>query len=167
MPEKPMKVGEIAKTLGVDPNTVRNWCERYAAYLSDAAKPTDGGTRLFSSRDVSILTYIHSCLHSGLNHTEISMKMAERGSNADGEDIIVGMVEVMPTESPPTPQEGQGDALIVHVALTAMQEQINGIVRNQTTLLREATLRGALLGAIAALAFAAFVVWVFWLTGSG
>lgn len=166
-PEKPMKVGEIASTFGVDSNTVRNWCKRYADYLSPAARPAGGGVRLFSSRDFAVLSYIHSALNGGMIHDEIAVKMAEMSFN-DGEvDIIVGLADVLPPEATPTSQEGQGEALAVQVALSTMQSQIEAVRSNQERLLNRELRYGMMMGSIVTLAAAAFLLWVLWLTGSG
>lgn len=163
MNAKPFKVGDLATQLGVVPNTIRNYCKRYAPYLSAGANPPAGRERLFTTRDLNVLTYINVAVNEGVQHDELTVQLAAKTFNDGEADVVVGMVEVMPAKVAPSPQEGQGDALAVHAALSTMQAQINAIQRTQTTLLRAAVLWGALWGAIGALTFAGFVVWVLWL----
>jgi DNA-binding transcriptional MerR regulator len=159
MPETPVKVGEIAKSLAVDPNTIRNYCRRYPQYLSPSANPANGGTRLFTSRDVALLSFIHSALHSGMNHAEISMKLHEKSFNVDGQDIVVGMVDVVPAQAAQTALA----PLALPAEISIMRHEIDEIRATQRLLLRAAVLWGALLGAIAALVAGGFMLWVLWL----
>lgn len=160
MTEKPMKVGEIAKTFGVDPNTVRNWCERYAEYLSDAAKPPTGGVRLFSSRDFTVLSFVNSALNGGMIHDEIAMKMAETSFNAGESDIILSYIDIPPPQTKITTQETQ--YVVIELPSTAIA-RFEAIERRLDARDRSIMLWGALWGAIAALGLGAFVLWVLWL----
>lgn len=166
-PEKPMKVGEIASTFGVDSNTVRNWCKRYADYLSPAAKPAGGGVRLFSSRDFAVLSYIHSGLNGGMNHDEIAVKMAEMSFNDGQVDIIIGLADVLPPEATPTSQEGQGEALAVQVALSTMQNQIEAVQRRLDARDLKAIYEAERRGAAVALVFVGFLLLFAWLLVNG
>lgn len=166
-PEKTMKVGEIAKLLDVDPNTIRNWCKRYAPYLSPTANPPTGNDRYLSARDYNVLAYIQSAVNGGLNHHELVVKLGEMSFNDGEADIIIGLSEVLPPQAYPTPQEGRSDALMVQEALSTMRGQIEALRRTQQVLLSEALRWGMLLGSIVTLAAAAFLVWVLWLVARG
>lgn len=123
MNAKPMKVGEIAMQFNVTPNTVRNWCRRYAAYLSAGANPTGGGERIFSPRDIAVFAYVHTAMQDGVNHGEIALQLAEKTFNSDGEDLFVGLTEVVsttPAQAPPTAQESPSDAGMLPIVLSSM-----------------------------------------------
>lgn len=106
MNEKPRKVGEIAEALGVVPNTIRNYCKRYASYLSASANPPANGVRLFTTRDLNALTFIHAAVKEGASHDEITVQLAAKSFSDGDVDVIVGMAEVLPPEASPEPQEG-------------------------------------------------------------
>lgn len=56
MAEKPWTVGEVAKTLGVASQSLRNWCDRGKG---PKHRTTPGGTRLFDPDDVR--KWLESC----------------------------------------------------------------------------------------------------------
>lgn len=123
--EPPRRVTDLATAFGVDPNTIRQWCKRYAAYLSDGAKPPSGGTRLFSSRDFGVLSYVDSALKSGMIHAEIAMNMGEMSFNDGESDLIVGTAEVLPPDSPlihPESPHQEGVQLILNELVSLRQE---------------------------------------------
>lgn len=142
--ESPRKVSDLAAAFGVDANTIRQWCRRYAQYLSAGAKPPSGGTRLFSARDFSVLSYVHAALNSGMNHAEIGMKMAEISFNDGESDVIVGLPEVLPPESPPdqgdSPQDHLDSPSPAHEGIEAV---LNEIVSLRQELAKERARQGS------------------------
>jgi DNA-binding transcriptional MerR regulator len=158
MSETPMKVGEIALQLGVDRNTIRNWCRRYAAHLSEGANPPPGGQRIFTTRDANVLAYIHTAMNDGVNHDEIAIRLGEKTFNEGEIDIVVGETPVQPTtpvEMPPETTRPASDApeapILLPVLLTSIDKRIDALERAQQ---HGMTMfwRGAVLGLIGALA---------------
>lgn len=151
----PTTTRQLAKIAGISEQSVRNYSYDYAELLSPQARG-GAGPRLFSDEDVQILCTVASLRREDVPRAEIIARL-QRG------DIVVDTT-TKPHDATPSAQQGQGDALVVHMALSTMQARIDAIQRTQSTLLRAAVLWGALWGAVAALAFAGFVVWVLWLT---
>lgn len=76
--QMPRKTGEIAKDLNVTPNTIRNWCELYARFLSPLANPTLGNQeRIFTPRDVTVLKMIAQLRAERKTHSEITQRLSE------------------------------------------------------------------------------------------
>lgn len=133
---------------------MRNYSYDYAELLSPQARG-GAGSRLFSDADVQVLVTVANLRREDVPRAEI-IERIKHG------DIVVDSAP-SPHQAAPSPQEGQHAPLVAQMALSSMQHQINAIQRHQATLLRAAVLWGALWGAVAALAFAAFVVYVLWL----
>lgn len=161
--EPPRRVTDLATAFGVDANTIRQWCKRYAAYLSDGAKPPVGGTRLFSSRDFAVLSYVNSALNAGMIHGEIAMNMGEMSFNDGESDIIVGIAEVLAPESPsihpesPTPHEGI--QLVLNELVSLRQELATERAKQGTRM--DYFMSGAVVGIFCAIIVAAlwFYLW--------
>ena len=130
----------------------------YAELLSPGARG-EAGARAFDDADVQTLCTSAALRREDVPRAEIIARL-QRG------DVVI---ETTPSPQQTTPNDGegqkagQGDALAVMVVRSDLQRQIDALARTQSTLLRAAVLWGALWGAVAALVFAAFVVWVLWL----
>jgi DNA-binding transcriptional MerR regulator len=164
MNEKTMKVGEIAIQLGVDRNTVRNWCRRYAPHLSETANPPLGGERLLTTRDVNILTYIHTAVNDGVSHDEIAVRLGEKAFNDHEIDIVVGEEQdtALTTQPTETPQDAPQEPLLLPAVLTAIDGRIEAMERRLEAQIAETRavqrdrmsmfIWGAIVGLIGALA---------------
>jgi DNA-binding transcriptional MerR regulator len=76
-----MKTGEVAARLNVTAQTVRNWKDKYADFVSPHLGQTGkGGTLFFNDKDVRVLATIAECKQQRFTHEEI-LKVLERGQN--------------------------------------------------------------------------------------
>ena len=168
MPERTLKVGDVAKHLGVDPNTVRNWCKWYAPYMSPGANPPSGSARTLTLRDQNILTFVQFAMKEGMNHAELSEELARKTFSNNDVDIIVGLTEIVPT-SPQDEQEGRGELILLPLTLSNMREDTNALraeFRHEITLIQQENGRlraewmwwHRLEGAVAGLALASFIL---------
>lgn len=67
-----MKAGEISKRLSVHPNTIRNWSDEFASFLSgDTTAEAPGGRRRYSEADVHILATIAQLKQQGLKNEQV------------------------------------------------------------------------------------------------
>lgn len=129
MNANPMKVGEIAKQLGVTTNTVRNWCRRYAESLSESANPPGGGERLFTTQDVNVLAYIQSAMNEGMNHAEIAVRLGEKEfSSAEVETIVPTPGTSITTHHQP-PQDAPDSPAMLPAVLQGIDSRFQAIER--------------------------------------
>lgn len=161
-PESPRRISDLATAFGVDANTIRQWCKRYADYLSPEAKPPSGGTRLFSSRDYGILHYVHSALKSGMNHAEITLKMGEISFKEGESDIIVGVTEVIqgdsPSIQPDSPPDSQPITLVLNEIVLLRRELSEAQARQSTG--KDQFLSGVVVGIFCVIVVAALWAWL-------
>jgi len=66
-----------ANRLNVTTNTVRNWSEQYADYLSASARPGQQSERRFTERDLTVFEYIKQLRSEGLKEDEIKQRLSE------------------------------------------------------------------------------------------
>jgi DNA-binding transcriptional MerR regulator len=67
-----MKTGEVAERLGVSRQTVRNWKDEWAKYLSPGLSNSAKGVPLvFSDRDVMVLATVAACKEQQFSNEEI------------------------------------------------------------------------------------------------
>lgn len=52
------QVSDVARLFGVDRDIIKKWCHEFSDYLSSAATPPKGQTRLFGESDVRVLALI-------------------------------------------------------------------------------------------------------------
>lgn len=154
----PTTTRQLARLAGISESSLRNYTHDYAELLSPAGRG-DLGARAFSDDDVQIICTIAALRKEDVPRAEIIARL-QRG------DIVIDATpspqQATPSQ-PPTAQEGHSEALTRIDVQPMLLARIEAIERHQQTLLRAATLWGALWGAVAALVFAGFVVWVLWL----
>jgi DNA-binding transcriptional MerR regulator len=66
-----MNVSSVARLVGTSPDSLRRWCEEYAAFLSPSAVPPKGTERDFNTHDIRILNYIGAQRKAHALHDEI------------------------------------------------------------------------------------------------
>jgi DNA-binding transcriptional MerR regulator len=71
-----MKPADVAKTLDVSTNTVRNWTSWFALYLSDGAAPDGQKQRSFTPDDLRVLDAVAAWRLQGLQRNDIAQKLA-------------------------------------------------------------------------------------------
>jgi DNA-binding transcriptional MerR regulator len=101
------KAGSIAGELGVHPDTIRNWTERFPEFFSPEARGEKGLRRVFTIEDEDILYSIRTWLGQGFQFETIRAKLA------DGERL-----QTIP--SPSKPLEGES-ALAVYSQLRQLE----------------------------------------------
>lgn len=155
---------QVADRANIHPNTVRKYSGQYAALLSHHARGEDGA-RLFTDEDVDTLCAIAALRRTGMHATAIVEQL--------GEAAAPSVIDLAPTEATQTAHAGHTDATqplavqsIQHAAYIALHARVARVERHQDALIRAALVRGAIWGAIGALAVGAFYLWVLWLTMS-
>lgn len=149
---------QVAKIAHVHPNTIRLWATEYADFLTPAARG-ETGPRLFSDEDTEILRSVATLRATGMPPAEI----VERLRQQDAPSIID--VTTGSTTGPQSHTDGLQAPQMALQVQSSLMARLDALERTQTTLLRAATLWGALLGAIVALAGAAFVILLLYLLG--
>ena len=75
----PHKVGDIAKLVKREQQTIRDWTDRFQAHLSPGANPGTGKTRIYSDDDRAVMVAIRQGLDEGLSLDEIDISLASGG----------------------------------------------------------------------------------------
>ena len=71
-----LKVGEVAKSFNIDPQTVREWSEQFSEFLSPEANPPKGATRYYSQDDVVTLAFVYRSRRGDATFDEIREAMS-------------------------------------------------------------------------------------------
>ena len=75
------KSSHVQRLFSVSPETVRNWSEEFAEYLSVTATPGTGRHRIFTHEDMEVFALIAELKEKGLTYTDIhaALKNNQRG----------------------------------------------------------------------------------------
>ena len=75
----------ITALFGISPQTVRNWSEEFARYLSALAAPGRGRNRQFSEDDMRVFSLVAALKKSGATNEDIHLALAsgQRGDLLD------------------------------------------------------------------------------------
>ena len=65
-----------AELLGINPLTLRRWCDYHAAYLSSGCNPPTGQARRFTDKDIEILKHVKHLRSQGFSTTIINEQLA-------------------------------------------------------------------------------------------
>lgn len=152
-----LTVSQVARQADIAPNTVRGYVKKFPDLFSEAATPLQGERR-FNSDDVATICSLSALKNSGMPLTEA----AERLRSQEAPAMIDAVAT--PLQAPASPQTALDAPQAPIVVYADLQARIEAIERRQDVLLRAAALWGALWGAVAALAFAAFVELLWWLS---
>src|SRR5260221_8858103 len=71
-----MRMGQAAELIGKHQNTIRNYAERFAEFLS--ASPGKGEHRNFTDEDVRILAFVSKLMDSGMDQNAITQTIRQR-----------------------------------------------------------------------------------------
>ena len=71
-----LQPSQVAARLGVDPATIRRWCEWHASHLSEGASPVPGGQRRLTEKDVQVLQEVQRLRLAGLKTQDINEQLA-------------------------------------------------------------------------------------------
>lgn len=151
----PLTPTQVARRANVSVQSVRNWTNDYAEFLSPAARG-ETGTRLFDNEDVDTLCTIAALRKSGVPPAEVAARLRSGAPT---------VIDAEPQAAPQKPTDAPHDAIMSHQVQSMLVARLEAVERTQAVLLRAAVLWGALLGAIVALAAAGFVLWVLYLVG--
>lgn len=79
------KVGDVARRFGINPQTVRQWADEFAGYLSPDANPAKGETRVFDNDDLQVLALVAYMRNQGAGFDEIkaALDSGQRGLMMD------------------------------------------------------------------------------------
>ncbi len=118
------KPADAARACNASPNTIRNWCRDYAAFLSPGASG-HGGDRLLTDRDMQVLQMIAQLRAEKMLLPEITARLREVTFG----DIAPPGPSAPPStlQSPQNAQDGLQQTQGVLVALQALQAQVDAI----------------------------------------
>jgi DNA-binding transcriptional MerR regulator len=101
-----MKTNQLARRLGVSPNTIRNWADEFSEFLSESLTSRSSGTRrIFSDRDSLILATIADLRAKGLTQDQIIEALQKEK-----------LVEALPGAATPEEEDAQKSIALVPVA---------------------------------------------------
>lgn len=89
----PKLTGQVAKDIGVTPQTIRTWATRFSQWLSTEAS-AEGQTRHFSDSDVEVLRAVAHFRSLNLPYDEIAEQLRA------GAHLTLATEEEMPPEGP-------------------------------------------------------------------
>lgn len=110
---------QVAKKANVSAQSIRNYSTEYADLLSETASRTHG-PRLYTDEDVQVLCTIAYLRRAGVPRDEI----AERIRNEEVPPLIEVSANALSTEPQQPLKTASNEALVVHMALSAMQRQM-------------------------------------------
>lgn len=85
----PHKVGDVAKIVRREQQTIRDWTSRFEAHLSPGANPGSGKTRVYTDDDLAVFVEVRQQLDNGLSLDEIDASLTNKGvTKADAELFI-------------------------------------------------------------------------------
>lgn len=99
------KVGEVAKTFGVNDQTIRVWCKQFAEYLSPGATPEKGAARDFNDDDLRVFRYVQYALSRGHSYDEVWSQLREGNAIKSFDEVFGESVQ-------PVQGSGQGGAIV-------------------------------------------------------
>ena len=98
-PQKRYRIGDVARLVDVKPYVIRYWETEFRSFLGP--ERTDGGQKLYSTRDVETIFNIKKLLYSeGFNISGARKKLKEFRSLKDQPrvNVPVGIIEVVRQE---------------------------------------------------------------------
>ena len=120
-----------AERLGVHPNSVRQMCASWAAFLSEGANPTSGQARRLTGQDVATLQVILDCRRAGMARQEIVTELTATPTAGLQTPYIDALQPATTLHSPTAPNVGaaQGDSLdLVVQRLDAIERRASGLL---------------------------------------
>ena len=76
-----MNVAALAQLIDVHPDTVRRWCKDYRQFMSSTATPQKGKTRVLTTHDAAVLSYVSTARDNNLDPQEILDRLTEMQTN--------------------------------------------------------------------------------------
>jgi DNA-binding transcriptional MerR regulator len=80
----------IIKTFKVSHQTIKNWCDEFAKYLSPTARPGDGKKRFFTADDLKVLSLVHEYHKRGFRWEDahVALQSGQRGDIPDTSELV-------------------------------------------------------------------------------
>lgn len=80
----------ITKAFGISPQTVKNWCDEFAQYLSPSATPGDGKKRIFTYEDMQVFALVADYHKRGFrwDDAHAALKSGQRGELPQDNEIV-------------------------------------------------------------------------------
>src|SRR5579859_1210572 len=104
-----MRIGELARSIGVPVPTLRRWTQEFAEVLSEEARAADGRPRNFNGRDARVLRRAREILaepgetYAGARAKLIAEGLANEGTTGSGGGSAAQAAES--AKPPPSPEE--------------------------------------------------------------
>jgi DNA-binding transcriptional MerR regulator len=98
-----LKVGQVAKQIGVSPTWIRDNTKEFAGFSSPTATPPPKGIRLYDDNDMAMLATVKRL----------------KGEGQDNEQIAAALTAGEPLDRPPDPPESRQDAPPQETAIVA------------------------------------------------
>ena len=120
-----------AERLGVHPNSVRQMCAAWAAFLSEGANPPSGQARRLTGQDIARLQVVLDCRKAGMTRQEIVTELTATPTADIQTPYIDALQPATPIQSPPMPTvaPAQGDSLdLVVQRLDAIERRASGLL---------------------------------------
>ncbi|HHV93692.1 MAG TPA: MerR family transcriptional regulator [Firmicutes bacterium] len=123
-------LSETAAAVGVEPSTIKYWCEEFSNFIRPARTP--GGHRRFSEKDIQDLRYIRQLLHfQNLSIKQVKEMLNEKGT--DQLDTDDRDTAVVPGAPPAPPVAALAQELSKH-----LEKQMELLARQQLKALQAA-----------------------------
>ena len=116
-------LSETAAEVGVEPSTIKYWCEEFSNFIRPARTP--GGHRRFSDKDIQDLRYIRQLLH----FQNLSIKQVKEMLNEKGTDELE--VEVQETAMVPGAPTAPAMAALAQELTSYLENQMEFIAHQQ------------------------------------
>src|SRR4051812_37278140 len=116
---------QAATKLNVTATTVRNWSERFGAFLSASARPGTQPERRFTEKDLTILEYVKQLKAEGFREEAIRERLAEttfQDTEVIEESATTHNIAQLSLEPHPASPDASGAPILPSVALDDLQE---------------------------------------------
>lgn len=120
-----------AERLGVHPNSVRQMCASWAAFLSEGANPPSGQARRLTGQDIARLQVILDCRKAGMTRQEIVTELTATPTADIQTPYIDALQPATPIQSPTAPNVAPTttDSLdLVVQRLDAIERRASGLL---------------------------------------
>ncbi len=150
---------QTANILQVAPNTLRNWSDQYADYLSESARPGAQPERRFTDKDLTVLTYIKQLRSEGMKEDGIKSRLSETSFN-DVEILqpATTTLQSEPATALPTVQEEHHNAPALLMVMNDLEKRIDAKIAALERSREPSFTVGIGIGFIAALLFVLVIV---------
>jgi len=93
-------LSETAAEVGVEPSTIKYWCEEFSNFIRPARTP--GGHRRFSEEDIRDLRYLRQLLHfQNLSIKQARDYLNQAGNRPPESEMPTAQIVALPSATPP------------------------------------------------------------------